>query len=160
MLDLALNALVSILTGLALWAFLPRGVVLTRTPAEPWPDGSPRYNTWIVRNESAVPVRLLRVYYSGISTFDSETGVINEVDLPSWVPQDEELNMGISLSFDDEVLELSRDAEESPWKNQRVPPGDALIAMVNLNRTLVIQYRRDGWSGVFERRAVRIDGGV
>lgn len=137
----------------------PRGVVLTRQLQFCGPDGEQQFQTWI-RNASALPVVLTRVSYSGVTTYNDETGEIEDHDLPSWVPHEEEADLGISLRFDDEPLELGRDADEKPWRGLKVPPGDTLTAYVNLNRTLVLEYRRSGVFGVFERRTLRIDGGV
>ena len=156
--ELALSSLVSVILSVALWGLLPRGVVLTRSPAGTDVQGNPQYNTWLVRNESPLPIRLGRVHYTGINTFDQASGEIRKVELPSYI--DDEGELGIGLRFDDEVLELTRDANDKSWSQQIVPPGDVLVAYVNLNRSLVIPYRRAGIFGVFERRTVRVEGGV
>ena len=150
------SSLVSVLTGLALWAVLPRGVVLTRTPLTSDHKGDPLFNRWTVRNESALPIRLTKVSHSGVHTYEDATGRIQEQDLPPFI----ETDIGISLNFDDEVLVLTRDDGSRSWSEQVIPPGDTLTAYVDLNRTLRIRYRRAGLLGVFERREITIDGGV
>ncbi len=160
MIEVGVGAVVSVLTGVALWAVLPRGVVLTREQLTQGYDGKPLYNTWRIRNDSALPVRFTGVTYTGVNTFNPATDQIEVLDLPSWVPAEQEADLGISLSLDDEVAELTRDADELRWDEVVVPPGDTLTAYVNLNRTLSIQYRRAGRLGLFERRTLRIDGGV
>lgn len=154
--DVLVNSLVSVLTGLAIWAVLPRGVVLTRTPLTQDHNGELIYGRWTVRNDSPLPIRLTKVTHAGVHTYDDANGRVRELDLPPTL-EDE---VGVSLAFDDEVLELTRSDDDKPWDKQVIPPGDTLTAYVNLNRTLRIRYRRSGFLGVFERRAITIDGGV
>lgn len=157
--EVAINAVVSLLVGFALWALLPRGVVLTRSFAANH-QGVTQPQTWTIRNESALPVKITKVTHTGVHTYNDTTGEIETRVLPPWVPHEEEGDLGIRLQFDDEVLELNRDSDDSPWAGQLVPPGDTLTAFVNLNRTLTIRYRRAGLFGLTERRTLSIDGGV
>lgn len=147
---------ISLLVGLGLWAVLPRGVVLTREYKTYPPGVEPnRYGEWTIRNASALPIRLTKVVRTGIDTFDPETGEIHEVPLETWTENEAD----VTLTFDEETLYYKQDVAEG-WKGLIIPPGDTLTAYVNLNRTLTIHYRRDGVFGVFERRAVSLDGGT
>lgn len=147
---------ISLLVGLGLWAVLPRGVVLTRELKTYPPGVEPqRVPEWTIRNDSALPVRLTKVIRSGIDTFDADSGEIHEVPLETWT----EAGGDVTLTFDEETLYYEQDAAED-WNGLIVPPGDTLTAYVNLNRTLVIHYRRKGVFGIFERQSVKLDGGV
>ena len=159
--DVLLGGLISLAIGLGLWAFLPRGVVLTRELCVRTPAGEPQYQTWQIRNASPLPVRIARVTYSGVNAYNPISEKIEERDLPGWVPHEEEASLGIRLHFDDEVLEMTRDdGHKDTWRGHVVPPGDTLTAFVNLNRTLSIRYRRGGLLGFAERRTLRSNGGV
>jgi len=165
--DVLANAAISILVGVGLWALLPRGVVLTRGPLPQAPGGEPPYQRWQIRNDSPLPVVLTKVTHAGVHTYNDRTGTIDERDLP---PDEDERAPGISLVYDDEVQEISRQEprpkrfrrkpREPSWRGQRVLPGDTLTAYVDLNRTLTLYYRRAGMFGVLERRRISIDGGV
>jgi hypothetical protein len=66
MADVLIGAVVSVLTGVGLWAVLPRGVVLTRSPSQQEPG------TWELHNDSALPVRLTSVTVEGTLTYNEE----------------------------------------------------------------------------------------
>ena len=152
MADALIGAVVSVLTGLGLWAVLPRGVVLTRSMSQQEPG------TWELRNDSALPVRLTSVTVEGAITYNEKTGKIEVLDLPpECLPGDRFL--GAELAFVDPATENLRTAYTPPWRGQMVPPGDMLRAAVMRNARLRIKYRRAGWFGVFERRETAIDGG-
>ena len=63
---------VSIVCSLLLWFFLPRGVVLTSTELPYVKEGCG--GMWRVKNESPLPVRILKVTISGLATYDETTG--------------------------------------------------------------------------------------
>jgi hypothetical protein len=141
------DVLLSIVTGLVLWILLRRGVVLTRATKHTDWQGRPRFDTWEIKNDSALPVRLTSVWvkspgYEGELSWEGGGGD------------------GISLSFDDEVLKIAREDRERPWREVIVPPGDTLTAVVGGNRSLFIVYRRAGWTGLLERRMIVVHGGV
>lgn len=146
-----------LVAGLVLWMILPRGVVLTRKPKPPGSDGQPQYNMWEVRNESSLPIRITGVTYCGVDTFNPQT---KEIEIRELSPDAQPQDCAVSLTFDDETAELTRDDSMNPWSEQLVPPGDTLTAYVNLNRKMTIKYRRQGLAGMFERRQIQIHGGV
>ena len=139
-----IDVLVSIATGVLLWALLPRGVVLTRARRTENAKGDTLHDTWEIKNDSPLPVRLtsVRVVMPG-----------HEGDMP-WDGGPH----GLTLRFDDDTAEIAREDWQRPWNHVVVRPGDTLEAHVPNNITLMIEYRRAGWSGVFERRKTRIDG--
>jgi hypothetical protein len=156
--ELSLGFFISTVQALALWAFLPRGVVLTRSLRLQDFSGRPSHNTWAVQNNSSLAVQILSAKVVGVGTYDAEQDKCLAVDLDG---VDGSGTQGVEMSFDDEVLEISRvDREEPAWSGQRVPPGDTLRVSVPNNTSLTIRYRRAGPLGIFERRAVTIDGGV
>jgi hypothetical protein len=66
---------------------------------------------------------------------------------------------GITLTFDDHVLETRRDDRRETWAGQIVPPGERLTAVVQETvGALRIVYRRAGRFGVLERRAIVMYG--
>lgn len=140
-----LEASVSIGTGILLWMFLPRGVVLTRAVRMYDSAGELLDDTWGLKNDSPLPVRLtsVRVIMPG---YEGELG-----------PDGHEL---VWLTFDDETTEIAREDGRTPWSKTVILPGDTLTAAISNNTTLRIQYRRAGWSGVFERRRLEIHGAV
>jgi hypothetical protein len=154
------NTAVSLLVGLLLWAFLPRGVVLTRELSRLAPDGSPQFQTWAIRNDSSLPVRITRVVYEGVNTFNGETGVIESRELVADDSIDQEERLGVGLRFDDSSDEMARQVHGGLWSGQVVRPGDTLTAYVNLNRSMTIRYRREGSLGFLERRVLTIQGGI
>lgn len=60
----------SALVGVVLWLVLPRGAVLTKTRIyrNPW-DDEPLYDTWEIKNDSAVSIVLTSVEHSGPHSF-------------------------------------------------------------------------------------------
>ncbi len=146
--DPIIDVLAPALTGLALWALLPRGVVLTRAVRHSHPDGTRALETWEVLNDSPLPVKITRVQVIG-PRVDAEL---------SGVDDDPELN--VSLTYDDETLEMARTDHRHRWRGLRVLPGDTLAAAVGVNRSVCIRYRRAGWLGVLERREIEIHGVV
>jgi hypothetical protein len=154
--EVLIGTVLSVLTGVGLWAVLPRGVVLTRSVRGRNFAGDPLPDTWELRNDSALPVHIVSVTTRGIQTFDPESGKIHDIEVPPEPGED----LGVSLHFDDEQLEIARSDRGRTWRGLIVPPGDALQVTVMNNRTLRIRYRRAGALGVLERREVSIHGGA
>jgi hypothetical protein len=46
------------------------------------------------------------------------------------------------------------------WRRLVLPPGDTLRATVLNNHDLRIKHRRSGWTGIFERREIKVHGSV
>lgn len=152
-LELGLGAAVSILVGATLWAVLPRGVVLTRAARTQSWNGDPVFDTWEVRNASALPIRVTAVDILGVGAW-TEDEYLQEAPLPV------DGQNGVTLRFDDETLEIARWDWQRPWSEVLIPPGDTLAAHVPNNSALRIRYRRDGQLGRFERREIVIHGYV
>lgn len=132
---------VSIVCSLLLWFLLPRGVVLTSTELNYVAEGRGR---WLVKNESPLPVRILKATVSGLGTYNETTGECDEID--------------VTDRCDDYLI---FDSEGDPdWRGYVVQPGDTFLASIGINMALTIRYRRAGWSGVLERRRLSIFGGV
>ena len=133
--ELIVGGCVSMLASLLLWFFLPRGVVLT----------SPGDDTafQIVRNESPLPVRILKVTLSGSALIDDK-GRFIEVD--------------VTDSYDEYLQVLGEG--DAAWRGHIIAPGHGVGVQVHVNSCVTIRYRRAGWSGVLERRRVDIFGGV
>jgi hypothetical protein len=144
------DVVVSVLTGFALWALLPRGVVLTRSVRAADLLGNPKYDTWEILNNSALPIQVVHVRFT-----DPTADGIRMRDLPTFEGSGA---LGVSLTFDDATLEIRRSTSDRPWRGQVVPPGETLEAHLVNNRTMIIQYRREGWTGIFERRTLEIHG--
>ena len=140
--------LISIVVGVALWAFLPRGVVLVRAVKANQQD------TWTIKNDSPLPVRLTSVRVASPETVELEPGKIEEPALPLGGL------LGVRLSLDDETSDGIRLEWQRPWDQVVVGPGDTLTACVPVNTSVYIDYRRGGWSGVFERRHLVIHGTI
>lgn len=151
--NFAIGLLASTAVGIALWLLLPRVVVITRSkPArnvhrEPIPD------SWVLRNESPLPVQILDVRYSGISTIVSERPVKKPLT-PSELTSEPFV---VSLDSDVGGGAMSND---SSWSTVQLAPGDGLVLRMPLHHTLEIRYCRAGWSGAFERLAVTVHGFV
>lgn len=152
MIEGLLGILVSVLVGLGLWLWLPRGIVLVRQ------RDTDSYDTWTIQNDSPLPVRLSEVTISGISIVDTQTGVLTSVPLPC--DGDRMKDLGVDMYLDDEVDEISRYDWSTPWNKVVLGPGDTMTAQVANNTTMLIKYRRAGWSGILERRTLRISGGA
>ncbi|WP_159623384.1 hypothetical protein [Ruania rhizosphaerae] len=145
--DFLIGAGASALTGLGLWAFLPRGVALTRRYGnEP--------ETWILQNISPVPVRIISVEWQGVDTMTGDRILWQAVP----VGAQHDAAVRIVPAEDDRFYALTLEHER--WSGFVVRPGDSLHARVLSNRTVRIRYRREGWTGLFERREIRIDGGT
>ena len=140
--------------GLVLWVVLPRGIVLSKSVLTADELGKPLYDSWQVRNESALKIRLVSVRYLGVQSGTDKTGVIKEVDLA------DELDGGVELCQDDTSADTSRIENKVSWSKVEVFPGETLTARVINNTTLVIKYRRAGVSGIFEQRELRVHGYV
>ena len=134
--DLIAGGGVSILCSLLLWLFLPRGVVLTSEATGP---------LWRVKNESALPVRILRASIKGVETYNDATGKFDDVDV-----SDEEGRLMLGDGFGD----------PPETRGYILQPGETLSAYVDLNQALTIHYRRAGYSGLLERRKLSISGGL
>lgn len=153
--DLLINSAVSIMVGIALWALLPRGVVLTRGRRLRNHRDEPMYGAWELRNDSPIPIRIQSVLISSaMNAHHADTRRL-ETELKLGKEPD-----GLSLAFDDSRLDTLVYVNRSTWKGVTVPPGDTLQAVVGTMQCLRIKYRRDGWFGLFERRELVIDGGI
>lgn len=152
--EVGLGALFGALVGVALWAFLPRGVVLTRTSRTHDWKGEPLFDTWEVANASSLPVRILSVRFSGVTTVHPVTHQVEHVELP-WDGRDR-----TTLEFDDATLENIRGDWQKPWAGTVIGPGETLRAHVEINTSMEICYRRAGWAGMLERRCLNIHGNV
>ena len=156
---------VSIVCSLLLWFFLPRGVVLTSTelsyneiypgraddepdnePDDEWPDDEMigHGGFWRVKNESPLPVRILKATIRGLGTYNEATSKFDEVDV---------------TDSDDGYLIFDTEGDPA-WRGYIVQPGNTFSASVGSNTDLIIRYRRAGWSGVLERRQLSIFGGL
>lgn len=153
--DFLIGAAASAVTGFMLWLFLPRGAVLHKQPLTHNPYTRDLvYDTWKITNESAVAVRLRSVQYYDAHTHSHPDG--------PWLDltddrEDDTDRMYVRL--DDEVLEMARLDARKPWPKIVVPPGDTLTVKVPLLTDVLIKYRRAGWSGMSERREVKLRGG-
>lgn len=152
--DFTVGALASVLTGLTLWAVLPRGAALTRTSRTTDWEGKLLYDTWTISNASPIPVRFMSVTYQGVGTLSG--GRLRWVDLPA---NSDEVR-GVRLTPDEEQLWYCLTEGLGRWRGFVLPPGDTLRAEVLNNHDLRIHYRRAGWTGIFERREIRVHGGV
>jgi hypothetical protein len=146
----------SALVGIVLWALLPRGVVLTRAIRRHNFLGEPLYDTWELRNDSALPIKLTSVAVMSTLTYDETKDRFDHVELTA----DNESKFAVELRLDDDISEIGRQERETPWMGLIIPPGDTLEAKVLNNTDLVIKYRRPGVTGLLERRKVTIKGNV
>lgn len=135
---------VSILCSLLLWLFLPRGVVLTSEEQGYDPDCN-QCAQWSVKNESALPVRILSASVNGVETYNEATGKFGDVDVSG-----EEGRLMLGDGFGD----------PPETRGYVVFPGQTFAVHVDLNQELTIRYRRAGWSGLLERRKLSIFGGL
>ena len=152
MVEILVSALVSVFVGLGLWLWLPRGVVLVRE------RDTDALDTWKIRNDSPLAIRLYDVSYVGVGTYDERTDRCAVIPL-KWDEGDDEY-CGVDMSLDDETDEIGRNDWQRPWNKIVLKPGDTMTAEVGNNTSLVIKYRRHGWAGVLERRTLQIHGGV
>lgn len=143
--ELGLGVVISTVQALLLWLFLPRGVILTRTPLSDIRADTygPVEDRWLLRNESSVPARILSVTLFGQSGAST--------------PEPRE---GGPLELDDEIAEMTRTDRRILWSKVVIQPGDALVAHVITNRDLEVRYRRAGWAGILERRRIKVSGVV
>jgi hypothetical protein len=155
--ELALSTLISVVSSVALWALLPRGVVLTRAMRARG-EWDPLMESWTLTNDSPLPVTFISVKYCSPETFDPVTDTIREIDVPA--DDGAAGATGVLLRFDDEVLEVRRQDHHSGWSGLSVPPGDTVSVFMSNNRTLRIRYRRSGWTGHLERRRLEVHSGV
>ncbi|MEE6289304.1 hypothetical protein V2J52_16745 [Georgenia sp. MJ173] len=146
--DFLLGVLASAITGVVLWAVLPRGVTLTRSVEGVEPDA------WLVRNVSAVPAQLTSVTWQGVDTVEGDKVVWRDV------PVEAEHDAALRLVPNEDQLFYELTLTRRRWRGFVIPPGDDLTATVFNNRTLRIKYRRAGITGIFERRELRIHGGT
>lgn len=152
--DFFVGALASAITGLALWAVLPRGAALTRALRTADWDGQPLHDTWIITNDSPVAVQLIAVDWQGVETF------VGDKLLWRALPAETSEIHGVDLSPEEEQLYYRLTESLGRWRGFVLPPGDTLRATVNNNHDLRIKYRRAGWTGMFERREIKVHGGV
>lgn len=158
----AVSLLASLFVSVGLWTLLPRGVVLTRrvktgTSPHHW-LGNPS-PPWEIANSSALPVRIISARVTGLQVFEETQAA--DTPMP-WRDLPVDGGYGVTLWFDDEALEIARSDVDggTPWNKIVIPPGDTLTAFVTLNTSLEIRYRRTGWLGVLERRALHVSGGA
>ncbi len=150
--ELIIGGGISIIGSLLLWFFLPRGVVLTKSELPygkkgykpPYDDLEVKGSIWRVKNESSLPVVILKVTLSGMETYDESTESFKKIDV---------------TDTDDEHLILD-DYGDTRWRGHIVDPGESFLANVGINSDLTIEYRRAGWSGVLERRQLMVFGGL
>lgn len=147
----------AVVAAILLWLVLPRGAVLVRSPRTHYPDGTPLYDTWEVRNDSAVAVRIRSAAYMGSGTYDDARGRMNWDELPT---NAHDSGLLLHLRLDDEVPEMRRLDAGLPWRKVVILPGDSMVAHVPNNHDVRIRYRRAGFWGLLERREIRVHGGV
>lgn len=152
--DFVVGAFASALTGIVLWAVLPRGVALTRTLRTTDWDGQPLYDTWTITNDSPVPVQLTSVAWQGVETLVGDKLLWREL------PPETSKIQGVDLTPEEEQLYYKLTDALGRWRGFVLPPGDTLRATVMNNHDLRIKYRRAGWTGAFERREIKVHGGV
>jgi hypothetical protein len=150
------SVLTSLMVGVFLWAFLPRGVVLTKAERRVDPDGNSTPDSWILTNNSPVAIRMTKVHVISPNNFNPRTGHIEEMPLPVFGDPDS----GAELELGDFTSEVARTDWERPWPRVEVAAGDTLTGRVPVNTSLKIAYRRAGWTGVLERRGLVIHGDV
>lgn len=147
----------STVVGIALWLLLPRGVVLTRQMRDSDRRGQPLYDTWLLRNDSPVVGRLLRVQVTNSSMYDDTRGRF----VSQTLTDDVAASTGVRMFLDDQIGELTREETlAGRWTGVVVEPGDTIEVTVPNNTDVRVDYRRDGWAGVLERRHVRVRGGA
>lgn len=150
-----IGAIVSVVTGILLWYFLPRGVVLTRGRKSEGLRGEELHDSWEIRNASSLPIVIVSARVHSPATWNAKSKTFDQPDLPLHGSPE-----GVVMRFDDEVTEIRREDLQQAWKGLVVEAGDTLTAIVPTNTSLVIEYRRRGFGGVLERRRVQIDGGA
>jgi hypothetical protein len=150
--EVAIGAVLSVLTALGLWAVLPRGVVLVRTGR----GHEGLLHIWELRNDSALPVRIRSVKVMGPLTYNEKTDKIDEIELAPEYPPGHKYFGAFWLAFVDPMTENMRTSQLPPWNKQVVLPGDSLRAAVITNEKMQIKYRRAGPFGIFERREIAI----
>lgn len=144
--DFFLSVIASVMTGVMLWAVLPRGAALTRTFVSP--------DRWVIRNDSPIPVRITSVTWQGVDTVEGDKLVWRDV------PVEVEHDAAIGLTPSEEQLFYDLTLTHRKWSGFVLPPGDDMAATVMSNRTMRIRYRRAGFFGTLERREIRIHGGT
>ncbi|MEM8710832.1 MAG: hypothetical protein AAGG01_07765 [Planctomycetota bacterium] len=145
--EVLISAGISVLVGVGLWAFLPRGAILVRSPRLDLTD------TWEIENASAVPVRLRAVKVtSGMPEWDEKNDrfVLSDLTHGGFY--------GTTLQRTDFIGE--DEAADALWAGAVLRPGEKLLAHVQVNSDMTIHYRRDGWTGHLERRTVEVHGHV
>lgn len=150
--DILINVIISLATGVLLWFALPRGAVLTKRlldGPQDWDELSTiRPGDLRITNDSAVPIRLVSV--------TSRTALE-----PEWVSLDSETSKnGQHLWIEDEVDNITMSEQNTPWSKVTILPGDALRARVQNFSDLLIRYRRAGLWGHLEHRSLHVRGGV
>jgi hypothetical protein len=129
------------------------------------------YDTWEIKNDSAVPILLTSVEDAGPGSWVDPTEQTRWRKFGDWLRRRppgytrrqlaadvEGKRHGVSLRFDDDVSETRRTDSEQPWKGQEVMPGETLTARVTGINHLLIRYRRLGPFGILERRRLDIFG--
>jgi hypothetical protein len=152
--DFFVGALASAVTGVGLWVALPRGAALIRTLRTTDWDGKPLYDTWTIKNDSPISVEVTSVGWQGIETLEGNEVVWREL------PADASKVHGVELTPEEEQLYYKLTESLGRWRGFVLPPGDTLRATVTNNHNLRIKYRRAGWTGIFERREIKVHGGV
>jgi len=154
--ELLVDALLSVVVAVALWTVLPRGVVLTRSFPATNAGGEILLDTWTIRNDSSLPVRITSMAIRGLTTVNQKTQEIEWRELDGG----SQGSRVAEVWLEDEVSEIRRLDRATHWNKILIPPGDIFRARVLNNTDLRIRYRRAGWLGVFERRTLTISGGA
>lgn len=138
--------------GVVLWLLLPRGIILTRTFAPVDSKNRRKLDTWSLRNESSLPIRVARAEYRGADTYSNGSLAWIRLNPADMVSDRFELQLDSDLSGG-EVL-----AGFDKWRQFTLPPGDALLVRMPNNSQLRVRYRRAGLGGIVERRSIEIHG--
>ncbi|MFI8776559.1 hypothetical protein ACIGH6_05645 [Brachybacterium paraconglomeratum] len=139
----------SALVGLMLWFVLPRGIVLSRKFPAVGLGGAPINDTWVLRNESSIPIRISKVEAIG-----------SMIDGVEW--KELSLKTARSLGFepglDSDISGGEALSSVTEWKGVRVLPGDGLHATMPGNSHFRFTYQRDSLLGFIETRQVTVYG--
>ena len=139
----------SAVVGWLLWIVLPRGIVLSRKfPAHNF-AGSPIPDTWILRNESSLPVRIAKVEAIGAAFDGSDWNDLSPL---------EAMKLGFFPTLDSDISGGEALAGIERWKEVRVMPGDGLQVKMPGNTVFRITYRRDSIVSFVETRQVTVFG--
>jgi len=150
--NFTIGLLASTIVSIALWLLLPRGVVITRRKPAIDDFGEPIPDSWVLRNESPLAVKILRVRYAGFST------IVDESLRWKRLSPDQLTDDPFDAVLDSDVGGGEVLSAHETWRGFQITPGDGLVLRMPNNHTLEVRYRRAGWAGVLERRTIRIHG--